>query len=171
MDYTRAIQLLTWMENVINEQNQVIARLLEMTNSKRRAIIADDIPVLQQVSAEEEKLLARLQELESVRIRVGVELAEATGHSEPIKAEVMQTLAAQLELDLAARLSTIIEQFTSNYIRLMEANQQNTELLHDALNYIDSVIMVISGGAEGVTYSSQGEIGDTTMRRYLNKKV
>jgi cysteine desulfurase len=66
MDRDRTNQLLTWIENIVAEQQAVISELFKLTTPKRRAVIADDIPALQQVVAQEEKLLARLQELEQI---------------------------------------------------------------------------------------------------------
>lgn len=165
-------QLLNWMQNLIAEQQQVTAQLLEMAYPKRRAIIADDIPALQKLAGAEEKALARLAELEAMRIRVGNELAASAGYGEqPVGSDLIQTIADQVDIELATSLRATMAGFAHTYVQLVEANQQNSVLINDALNHIDSIIMLISGSAEGVTYSSQGEIGEIPLRRYLNKKA
>jgi len=173
MDQIRIKELLAMMDNIIAEQRQVTAQLLEMATPKCRAIITDDIPALQQIMGEEETLLTRLQALEETRRRVAAQLGEAAGYIEPAATnELVLALTREFDPPMAVQLDATIKGFITTYTELIEANQHNTVLINDALNHIDAVVKVISGSTEGVTYSSQGEIGElTTMRRYLNKTV
>lgn len=172
MDQIRTKELLNEMNRIINQQQQVTDQLLVLATPKQRAIIADDIAALQQIVGQEENLLARLAELEEMRKEVAAGLGKAADHKDQIvDKNFILTIASELDNTLADELTATIKSYTSTYQDLAEANQHSAVLVNDALQHIETVIKVISGSNEGVTYSSQGEMGEVNMRRYLNKRV
>ena len=133
-------------------QKKLYSHLLEMARQKQTAIIQNQLPVIEALNKEEERLVAEITALESMRMKHLQDNPELFGENaaaltlEELKVRFPDSVRTALEAETAALMEIITA--------LRAVNNENAELLKQALRIVNVTINTITGSGEPApTYS------------------
>lgn len=153
----------------IMTENQVLTDLINLANSKKQAIILEDIAELTEIMRQESHLIHVLEKTEAQRHAGSVALARSVGlkEEELTASSLIDHLNASSE---AARLSEAIDNLVHSLELLKEMNQNNTILLEQSLAFVENMEALLTRQRQ-TTYSAGGSVNDNPTRSVLDKKV
>jgi flagellar biosynthesis/type III secretory pathway chaperone len=162
---------LATMIGILEEQRDLQASLVSLSEKKIKAITAGDADTLQGIVEEEKGLLGRIKLIEKKQAQSVVRIAQQL--SVPVS-DVCMTLiidvaaGAQKETlaHLRGELSGLVE-------KQLKCNDTNMKLLQMNLDYVQFLINATSRQQVGPTYGSEGSIVGTAAgkRKLLDRKV
>ena len=121
----------------MQKEEACYARLLELSDAKRAAIIAGAVAELEAVTASEEEISSDLRNLENKRVSILRDMAVDLGHDgeQFTVTKVIEQLDAQPkeQHDLTEARDALVDTAT----RLRAANEQNSVLLQQALEMVE----------------------------------
>ena len=121
----------------MQKEEACYARLLELSDAKRAAIIAGAVAELEAVTGSEEKISSDLRNLENKRVSILRDMAVVLGHDggQFTVTKVIEQLDTQPkeQYDLTEARDALVETAT----RLQAANAQNSILLQQALEMVE----------------------------------
>lgn len=146
----------------------VQSQLLDLANSKKSIIIQNRTDELSKVMQQESKLIKQLEGLEQERLEAALQYLNAFGMkgilgttmTEWIQAVPLNKDKVAL-LDWQAKLLEVTQQ-------LKRANDTNQALVHQALDYIDFSLELLTGAeSEDATYQNPAQARSS----YKNRRV
>lgn len=121
----------------MNREQECYAQLLELSETKRQAIIAGAVEELEAVTASEEEISSQLKNLDNKRIGILRDMAVVLGHDgeDFTVTKVIEQLGTQPkeQHDLTEARDRLVDVAT----RLQAANAQNSILLQQALELVE----------------------------------
>lgn len=167
MDPQTLNQLLALME----EQAKVMADLAALSKKKSEVLVAGNIPQLDLLLRGEQALIWQMGRLEERRFQLQVLLAAQMGiHPSQLS---LERLVQSVGPDYAGRCQEIAEHYGRVAGDLSEVNQLNSELIQQAMAYVDFSLQLMGGrGPAGAqVYSPQGSQrnADGKLRRLDNR--
>lgn len=155
----------------IMTENQVLTDLINLANSKKQAIILEDIAELTEIMRQESHLIHVLEKTEAQRHAESVALAQSVGLKE--EELTASSLINHLNINApseAAVFSEAIDNLVHSLELLKGINQNNTILLEQSLAFVENMEALLTRQRQ-TTYSEGGSVNDSPTRSVLDKKV
>lgn len=144
------------MLHILSDEMGIYKKLLELSMSKKNAMMSNDIEVLNSITKSEGLLIADIAKLERDRTKVLETIAEQT-NADPneIGIEAVYRLAND---EQSGRLDVIRAEMEEIITKQMEYNDINKLLIEANLEYINSVLSLVTseGGNKVTTYGVTG---------------
>ncbi len=122
---------------------------------KEKRLIAADVPVIEQLTKEEEKLIAAISEQEAVRQRSLAAILPVCGLAgeQPTMAELLECA----EGTYRARLKQANDALVSLASDLQAISDRNTRLIRQALSIVEYNLNLLTQPAEAPAYTAGGQ--------------
>ncbi|GAW27660.1 flagellar protein FlgN [Carboxydocella sp. ULO1] len=165
-----AAGVLQELTQVLAGQRDVYGRLLSLAREKQEALVRGDLPVIEQIVAQEEQLVVQVGKLEEARNQLVEALATELGLEDR-----QLTISKLLELGAGdtSRLQGIAVELTHVLEDLGKVNEQNKQLLQQSLKYLDFTVNLLAGQEDLPVYHGKegNNPGERPPARLFDKKV
>lgn len=158
------------LEEVLELQADLHARMLIAAAGKREAIIAGDLPKLEKLLALEHKLLSEVEAAEDKRLSL-VEVArqELDLDDQPVKLAVIIESAAE---PFASRLAHVRERLCNILDELRYRTRQNGELLQAGIEHVQGFLHAVAEATRPQAgYGPDGRLAGFGSFRLLDKSA
>jgi len=162
---------LTELLEILEAQQSTYQVLVDITKAKRDAMVAVDMPVLEEVLVQEEGAVARLNQLESHRTDTVDSLKARWGLEQDDDLDVRAILARLPEGDITRRLETVRDALRQLAERCTQLNQLNQQLVDQSLTHIHTFLSLLVGEPRSETYSRQGTSKEVKGRLMLDRQA
>ena len=129
--------------DTLNAEEALYGELIPIEEEKTRAIISNDLEALQDITVREHELVDRTSALENKREQVASDIATVLGQDP--KAVTLEKIAGALRNQPAdqKKLQEVHDRLRKTVSRLQQLNDQNKELLTEAMNMVEYNMNVI----------------------------
>lgn len=142
--------------------------ILTLSQEKQQILVSAKSQELEKVTKQEEILVLEISKLEDLRRKLVGELMAT--HS--IEGEVsLSQLKKVATPSIAAQLETFGENLRDIMKAITPINKLNTELINQALGFINYNINILSQTVVGPTYAPKGQANEQTTRTVFDAKV
>jgi len=167
MESERLAQLLAVME----EQVKVMSDLTALSKKKSQLLVGGNLDQLDILLRGEQALIWQMGKLEEKRFTLQVDLAAQLAiHPSQL---TLEQLVAAAPTDYGDRCQAVAERYGAAATDLTHANQLNTELVQQAMAYVDFSLQLLGarGPSTAQVYSARGNRGgqDAKLRRLDNR--
>lgn len=167
MDPQRLNQLLAIME----EQTKIMGDLTALSKKKAQVLVDANLDELDILLRGEQALVWQLGRLEERRFQQQAAVAADIGiHSSQV---TLERLLTDVPEGYGNRCDEVARQYGETAKELTQVNQLNTELIQQAMAYVDFSLQLLGGRgpATGQVYSPRGQQGpaDGKLRRLDNR--
>lgn len=127
----------------LNEEESLYGQLIPVEEEKTRAIISNDLDTLRQIAVQERELVDRTSALENKREQVATDIATVLGRDP--KTITLEQIASVLKNQPQdqKKLQEVHDRLRRTVSRLQELNDQNRELLKEAIDMVEYNMNVI----------------------------
>lgn len=127
----------------LNAEETVYRELIPVEEDKTRAIIANDLDSLQDITVREHDLVDRTSALENRREQIAKDIATVLGKNP--KTITLEQIAEVLknQPEDQRKLQEVHDRLRQTVKRLQDINEQNKELLHEAIEMVEFNMNVI----------------------------
>lgn len=153
------------MKDVMGALSSCYEELLETSEEKHKALAAMNLKEIERVVKEEEKLAARVEQLEKRRQAVLQSLAEKETGIEPTMKLRDLTLRCP-DARLAQELAALHEELDRRMREVRLTGENNTLLAESALAAVTANLNRIGSATAGTSYGAGGEESVTRERRF-----
>jgi len=148
---------------VLREMLSVYQGILTLSQQKHDILIAAKSHELETVTKQEEMLIIEVGKLEDIRGKIVGEMMAAYGMKD---GEVsLAELKKIAKPEIVEQLEMFGEKFGSIMAAMVPLNQQNTELIQQALRFVNYNINLLSQTVVGPTYAAKGQAEKQTIQR------
>jgi flagellar biosynthesis/type III secretory pathway chaperone len=129
--------------STLNEEEKVYRQLIPVQQDKTRAIIANDLKALQDITVREHELVDQTSALEGKRERIAVDIATVLGKNPKTinLKEIIQALKNQP--DDQKKLQDVHDRLRRTVLQLQDINNQNKQLLKESMDMVEFNMNVI----------------------------
>ncbi|MGB9919125.1 MAG: flagellar protein FlgN [Moorellales bacterium] len=156
--------LVAGLVGLLEEQEALIRRLIELGREETRALRREDLVRLSTLVAEQERYSQELGRLETKRWALQQEIGRRVGRSEVS----LQELAEQAGLT-AGEMEQVVVRLRRSSEELKELNRINRTLVQQALAYINGVLGAL--GSYAARYDQDGQFVEPGERSRVNTVV
>jgi len=155
---------------LLTELVDLYRAILNLSKQKREALIAAKTQDIDTVTRQEELLILQVGKFEAARGKLMRQIADSHGLDvEVLTLSKMQELAGA---EYSERLAKVAEAFDKVLGELAGVNEQNTELIQQALGFINYNINLLTRNTASPTYAPQNQGGQTAQaRKLVDRKV
>lgn len=139
--------LIQELTEVLNEQNIVYQKLLDIAAKKKVAIIENDIQKIQGFVDEENGIVGRGLKLEKKRTELFVDMADVLNKPNITISQIIDAVKGQ---DGEKELNLAKEKAADLLPKLKNINEQNQELIKISLEYLDFSVNALRSETLGV---------------------
>lgn len=127
----------------LDEEEKIYRQLIPIERDKTRAIIANDLKTLQDITVAEHELVDRTSALEGKRERIVVDIATVLGKNPKTinLNEIVGILKNQPEDQ--KKLQKVHDRLRKTVLQLQDINDQNKELLKESIDMVEFNMNVI----------------------------
>ena len=127
----------------LDEEEKIYRQLIPIEQDKTRAIIANDLKTLQDITVAEHELVDRTSALEGKRERIVVDIATVLGKNPKTinLNEIVGMLKNQPEDQ--KKLQKVHDRLWKTVLQLQDINDQNKELLKESIDMVEFNMNVI----------------------------
>ena len=127
----------------LDEEEKIYRQLIPIEQDKTRAIIANDLKTLQDITVAEHELVDRTSALEGKRERIVVDIATVLGKNPKTinLNEIVGILKNQPEDQ--KKLQKVPDRLRKTVLQLQDINDQNKELLKESIDMVEFNMNVI----------------------------
>lgn len=128
---------------MLDAEEKCYSQLIPIEEEKTRAIIANDLEALQDITVREHDLVDETSALENKRERVAIDIATVLGRDP--KTITLEQIASVLKNQPAdqKKLQEVHDRLRRTVSRLQELNNQNKQLLKEAIDMVEYNMNVI----------------------------
>ncbi len=157
--------LLVVLHKILN----IYQELLLLSQQKKQVIVAVKPQELEKITKQEEVLIMQVGKLENMRGKIVRELMTVHGMLEgDASLARLQEIASP---DMREKLTVFNEKIDAVMAELVPLNKLNSELIEQALGFINYNINILSQTAVGPTYAAKGQANEQTKRTVFDAKV
>ena len=129
--------------DTLNAEEALYGELIPIEEEKTRAIISNDLEALQDITVREHELVDRTSALENKREQVAIDIATVLG-KDP-KTVTLEQIAGALKNQPVdqKKLREVHDRLRKTVSRLQQLNDQNKELLKEAMDMVEYNMNVI----------------------------
>ena len=142
---------------LLNQTLEIYEALLLLSRKKRQVLVEVKPQELEQLTKQEELLIIKAGQLETLRKAQTQEIITKLGLS-PEQSQ-LATLIEHADSQTAERLEEISEEFTEIAAELVELNELNEKLIKQSLDLVNYNINILSQNAAESTYAPKGQPG------------
>lgn len=155
---------------ILNQEYEIYDTLSKISNNKKDLIVGGKVHELDSIVKLEQSLVVKISRLEDERESIAGRLCALLGQRpEDI---TISALAEKLGETEAVKLKACQEKMLRKIVALRNANDLNSKLIKNSLEYIDfSINMMTSIGAASNNYGSTGYTGDAKKRNLFDMKL
>ena len=132
------MKLLDRFVRIIEDESKLYARMPAILKWEKQAIAGADREAVCRISAEKERLIARIQCLEEQRVEILAHLSDIAGS--PGERLTLTRLSRLVGEPHASRIKAMGERLTTLIRRIQDANQQNRGLIEHHLQFVKGAI-------------------------------
>lgn len=144
-------ELVTMLSRILS----IYQALLTLSGQKNQVLIAAQSHELEKVVKQEEILIKEIGKLEALRGRIVSDIVSAYGKPpSQLPLEQLQEIAPP---GVVKKLAAYHHELRDIMAAMAPLNQQNTELIQQALGFINYNINILSRTVAGPTYASKGQ--------------
>lgn len=161
-----------WTDNlikVLEYENKLYSQLFTIAENKTGIVVKGELDSLQAMVGKEQKLLSELNKLKDVREQIIEQIAKSIG-----RAPEEMTLTALADLippEQAKRVAKTGDKLKDTISRLTYKNELNQKLIHNALEYVDFSLNILTQPVPQTTqYGRKGNETGTKGRGMLDIK-
>ncbi len=127
----------------LNEEESLYGQLIPVEEEKTRAIISNDLDALREIAVQERELVDRTSALENKREQVAMDIATVLGRDP--KTITLEQIASVLKNQPQdqKKLQEVHDRLRRTVSRLQELNDQNKDLLKEAIDMVEYNMNVI----------------------------
>ena len=154
-----------WEEllKVLREMLSTYQSILKLSQQKHEILVAAKSQELETVTKQEEILIVQVGKLEDLREKIVGEMMTAYGIKD---GEVSLTELKKIaKPEIVKQLETFGNEFGIIMAEMVPLNQQNTELIQQALRFVNYNINLLSQTVVGPTYAAKGQADKQTIQR------
>lgn len=162
---------LKWQElvGVLQKILSIYKAILMLSQEKKQILVTAKSHDLEKVIKQEEILILQLGKLEEVRRKIVAELVAAHGITdEKVTLTHLQEIVAP---DVALELKKFGDEIEAIMAEIVPLNKINTELINQALGFINYNINILSQTVVGPTYAAKGHANEQAKRTVFDAKV
>lgn len=157
--------LLVVLHKILN----IYQELLLLSQQKKQVIVAVKPQELEKITKQEEVLIMQVGKLENMRGKIVRELMTVHGMLEgDASLTRLQEIATP---DMREKLTVFNGKIDAVMAELVPLNKLNSELIEQALGFINYNINILSQTAVGPTYAAKGQANEQTKRTVFDAKV
>lgn len=154
---------------VLGKILSIYQAILTLSQEKKKILVAANAQGLEKITKQEEILILQVGKLEEIRRKLVGELINAHGITEEgrslLQLQKIATPAVVLQLEnFSKKMNEIIAEIGT-------LNKLNTELINQALGFINYNINILSQTVVGPTYAPKGQANEQTKRTVFDAKV
>jgi flagellar biosynthesis/type III secretory pathway chaperone len=142
---------------LLNQTLEIYEALLLLSRKKRQVLVEVKQQELEQLTKQEELLIIKAGQLETLRKAQTQELITELGLS-PEQAQ-LAILIEHADSQTAGKLEEISEEFTEIAAELVELNELNEKLIKQSLELVNYNINILSQNTADSTYAPKGKPG------------
>ena len=148
---------------VLREMLSAYQAILNLSQQKHEILIAANSHDLETVTKQEEILIVRVGKLEDLRGKILGELMDQYGIKD---GEVsLAELKKIAKPEIVEQLETFGTEFGLIMTEMVPLNLQNTELIQQALRFVNYNINLLSQSVVGPTYAAKGQANKQAIQR------
>ena len=154
---------------VLQQTLDLYRALLRLSIHKRDDLIAADASMLERMTQQEELLVLQVSKMETIRKPLLGQIARAYG----ILPDDL-TISKACELapgPVSERLTAIREEFETVSDELVPLNRSNTQLIEQALTFVNYNVNLLTRSTAGTTYAPQGKTSQGSARLMIDQKA
>lgn len=130
-------------------------KMLEIAESKKKAIIKNDVESLIQLMNQETKVVKQIELLESQRIEAVHRFLQDKGIKSRLNLNVSELSRLVFDIEEKNRLQSIQSRLSDTLSSLKQANELNQKLIQQALEFIDySLDVLVEKPYQEATYQN-----------------
>lgn len=154
---------------VLSKMLSIYQAILILSQQKHDILVAAKSHELEQITKQEEILILQIGKLEDQRGRLVSELMTAHGITEgEISLSELRKIAAPA---IVEQLEHFSKKFGDIMTEMVPINKLNTELIKQALGFINYNINLLSQTAVGPTYAAKGQAKQEVKRTAFDARV
>ncbi len=162
--------LVEQLVQILDQENEIYDTLSKISNNKKDLIVGGKVQELDSIVKLEQALVVKISKLEDEREKVVGNLC--TLLDQRPEDVTISGLAEKLGEKESAQLKVCQEKMLKKILTLKNANDLNSRLIKNSLEYIDfSINMMTSIGTVSNNYGSSGYSGDTKKRNLFDMKL
>ena len=132
------MKLLDRFVRIVEDEAGFYARMPAILKREKQAVAGADREAVCRISAEKERLIARIQSLEEQRVEMLANLSDIAGS--PGERLTLTRLSRLVAEPHASRIKTMGERLSTLIRRIQDANQQNKGLIEHHLHLVKGAI-------------------------------
>jgi flagellar biosynthesis/type III secretory pathway chaperone len=139
--------------DVLESLNSVYTDMLELAESKRQAIIDNDVDGIVQLMTRESKGVKTIEQLETKRKEIVNSFLQSRGIKSQLELTMTELARLVFDQDEKASLIQIQTRLSHTLSQLKDKNNLNQQLMKQSLDFIDLSLDLLTGKpAQDVTY-------------------
>ena len=150
---------------LLSELLELYQAILKLTEQKKDILVAGQAPNLEAITRQEELLILQVGKLEGKREKLLSEIAAAHGLTN--QGLTLSKIRELANASIAEKLATIETDFEQVTQKLVPLNQLNTQLIQQALNFVNYNINILAQTQIGPTYAPRGESSQPSPSRAI----
>lgn len=161
-----------WQEllEVLVDMLSAYQKMLELGHEKRQALVAVKIADIGSITKKEESLIIYVTRAEKVRKAVVKKIADH--YNLPPEDISLFKIRQFADEDMAGRLKAFERDFNKVLSEIEPVNKTNTELIQQALSFVNYNINLLTQNVANVNYAPQGQQGQPSQARAIfDRKV
>ena len=149
---------------------EIYQAILVLSQQKKQILVAAKPQELEKITKQEESLILQVGKLEGVRRKIVSEIMASHGITDEANSIIeLQKIASS---DVVEKLEDFQKEFGNIMAEMVPLNELNTELIKQALNFVNYNMNILSQTAVGPTYAPQGQSNEQgAKRRVFDAKV
>ncbi len=155
---------------ILNKEAKVYEGILKLSKEKTDVIVNGKVTELEGITRVEQSMILQLGKLEEEREK----LVDLISSQLEIKADdiTISELEKMLPKEQAKELKDCQKKMTGIFNDLRNANDMNSKLIKNSLDYIDfSVNVLTNAGSSGDIYGKSGQSNDSKKRNFFDVKL
>lgn len=152
---------------ILNRLTEVHEALLETGQEKKQAIIQNDVPLLNQLTSKENKLIKQMGQFEQQRTLVTNDFLLSKGYKASDRITVAEIAKLIFNAEEKGSLLEAQEKLVNVLHELKRVNEINQELVRQSLDFIEFSIDVMSGSEEEWSYRHPDQSAPKSQRAGL----
>lgn len=155
---------------VLEEMLSLYQAILTLSQEKRKVLVSANGQMLEQITRQEELLILQAGKLDNRREKVIAEIGSACGFK---AAETNITKLKEFaDQDIALKLDELSAQLSKTFSELGTVNKINTNLIKQALTFVNYNINMLAQSTASPTYAPVGKSGQSgNSRNWVDRKV
>ena len=142
--------------DVLEQENQEYEKLLSLSMRKTSVIVSEDLAELTKITDEEQVIVSRINHLDNQRYEAVSDIADVLNKDvDKLKiVELIKMLAGRTEEQ--EKLAAVFDRLRENVRGVKRANEQNGELIRDALELVQfnmNVLQSMNKAPESANYN------------------